>query len=317
MSVTTTSNLPPPVQQYFDRVLLARPMPLLIHKKMALKKRLPSRSGTTVRYRRYANLATATVPLGPSGLTPPAQVLSALDIDAKVDFYGTYVMITDQVTLQNQDPVLNETASLLAQSLRETEDELTRNMLASTASFINCTGGVNGDNPTELTIGDIDGVVQTLINNNALMISDNIEGSLKFGTTPVREAYWGLLNARWLDDLEAVSGFISQAQYPAQMNILHAEWGSIGNIRFLYSSLGSVTPNGSANNQDVANIFITGREAYASVELDGASAEFIYKPLGFGNDPLNQRQTAGYKFAEVPRLLNDAWLINLRATHTT
>ena len=46
----------------------------------------------------------------------------------------------------NQDPVLNQTVSLLAQSMRETEDELIRNMLASTASVINCTGGVNGRN---------------------------------------------------------------------------------------------------------------------------------------------------------------------------
>lgn len=29
-------------------------------------------------------------------------------------------------------------------SVMQTEDELTRNMLASTASAINCTGGVNG-----------------------------------------------------------------------------------------------------------------------------------------------------------------------------
>jgi len=29
-------------------------------------------------------------------------------------------------------------------------------MLASTASFINATGGTNGDNPTELTRSDVD-----------------------------------------------------------------------------------------------------------------------------------------------------------------
>lgn len=40
--------------------------------------------------------------------------------------------------------VLNEAAQRLGVSLRQTEDELTRNMLASTASFINCTGGTNG-----------------------------------------------------------------------------------------------------------------------------------------------------------------------------
>ena len=41
-------------------------------------------------------------------------------------------------------PVLNETASLLAQSLRETEDQLTRAALNGTASVINCQYGANG-----------------------------------------------------------------------------------------------------------------------------------------------------------------------------
>jgi hypothetical protein len=52
--------------------------------------------------------------------------------------------------------VLNQTVSLLAQSMRETEDELIRNMLASTASVINCTGGVNGRNVAVLKSGLID-----------------------------------------------------------------------------------------------------------------------------------------------------------------
>lgn len=47
-------------------------------------------------------------------------------------------------TLQGQDPVLNECAARLGVSLRQTEDTLTRDMLASTASFVNCVGGVNG-----------------------------------------------------------------------------------------------------------------------------------------------------------------------------
>jgi hypothetical protein len=34
-----------------------------------------------------------------------------------MSFYGLYVAINQQVTLQNQDPVLNETAELLGLSL--------------------------------------------------------------------------------------------------------------------------------------------------------------------------------------------------------
>lgn len=216
----------------------------------------------------------------------------------------------------NQDPVLNQTVSLLAQSMRETEDELIRNMLASTASVINCTGGVNGDNPTELARSDIDTVVLALLGNDAMMISDNIEGSLKFGTAPVREAFWGMLNTGILDDLESVTGFISQAQYPSNMNVLNAEWGSIGNIRFLYSSKGSTTPTASLNGNTIYNIFVTGMEAYAIVELTTATASFIYTPPGGPTDPLRRLQLGAYKFAQVPRLMNDAWIFNLRATHS-
>ena len=121
------------------------------------------------------------VPLGNTGVYPPAQNLTAVDIDAKISFYGTYVTLNEQVTLQNQDPVLNECAARLGVSLRQTEDQLTRDMLASTASFINCTGGLNGDNPTELTRSDVDDVVAALLGNNAYTIMDNIEGEDKFG----------------------------------------------------------------------------------------------------------------------------------------
>lgn len=51
-------------------------------------------------------------------------------------------------------------------------NRLTRDMLAATASFINCTGGVNGDNPTEITRTDVDTIVRTLLNNNAYTIMD-------------------------------------------------------------------------------------------------------------------------------------------------
>ena len=67
-------------------------------------KAMPRNGGTTLRMRRYNPLATATVPLGNSGITPPPQQLTAVDIDAKLDFYGTYIYLSEQVTLQNQDP---------------------------------------------------------------------------------------------------------------------------------------------------------------------------------------------------------------------
>ena len=310
---TTTTVLPAPVQQSFSYKLLSVPVPYMIHNIPAMLKNMPRNGGTTLRMRRYNPLATATVPLGTSGVTPPPQQLTAVNIDAEIDFYGTYIILNEQVTLQNQDPVLNEAAQRLGVSLRQTEDELTRNMLQSTASSINCTGGTNGDNPTEITRVDVDTIIRTLADNNAYTIADNIEGEDRFGTAPVRDAYFALGNTQLIGDLEQVQGFIAKAQYPSQMATLRPEWGSVSNLRFLLSSIGSVSENSSNNGNDVYNIFCVGMEAYAVVEQDGYSSQFIYRPPIY-DGPLALNASVGYKFAQVPRITNDAWVINLRST---
>ncbi len=87
-SITTTSILPAPVQQSFSYKLLSVPVPNMIHQICAIKKVLPRNGGTTIRFRRYNPLATAKVPLGNSGVTPPPQQLTAVDIDATISFYG-------------------------------------------------------------------------------------------------------------------------------------------------------------------------------------------------------------------------------------
>lgn len=209
--------------------------------------------------------------------------------------------------------VLNESTKRLGVALRLTEDELTRNMLASTASVINCVGGVNGDSPTEITRSDVDGIVAALLDNNAYTVLDNIEGEDRFGTAPVRDAYFALCSTKLTADLNNVSGFIHKNQYPDQNGGLRSEWGSVGNLRFLVSSIGSVSPNASVNGNDVFNVFCVGQEAYACVKQDNYSAQFIYRPPIY-DSALALNFTVGYKMAEVPRILNDLWVLNLRCT---
>ena len=311
---TTTTVLPPPIQQKFSAKLLATPQSRLIYRMCAMPYEMEAGSGDILRMRRYTRLNTAPVPLGAAMLNPPVQTLNAVDIDAKIDWYATYLVITKQVTLINQDPVLNAAAARLGQSLRETEDQLIRDMLAGTASVINCVNGVNGDVATEITRADIDGVVATLQGNDADFISNVIEGEDKFGTGPVRDSYFVMADTAMIGQLENVNGFLNKAQYPSQSNISPAEWGSAGNARFFLSSRGSVTTASSLLGNDVYNNFITGQEAYACIEQNGVSAKFIYHGPGHGDDPCELRQTAGYRMAQVPRITNDAWIINLRAT---
>lgn len=213
MSITTTSVLTAPVQQSFSFKLLSVPVPYMIHKIPADLKAMPRNGGTTLRMRRYNPLATAPVPLGNSGITPPPQQLTAINIDAQMSFYGTYILLNEQVTLQNQDPVLNEASQRLGVSLRQTEDQLMRDMLVSTASFINCVGGTNGDNPTEITRSDIDTAVRTLRGNNAYSFLTGVEGEDRFGTAPVRDAYFGLGHTDLIGQLDNCGGFIQKWNY--------------------------------------------------------------------------------------------------------
>ena len=186
-------------------------------------------------------------------------------------------------------------------------------MLSATASFVNAVGGTNGDNPTELARSDVDEVIRTLASADAYTISDSIEGEDKFGSAPIRDSYFVMASTNLIGDLERVTGFVAKSQYPNQDRVLRPEWGSISNTRWLLSSIGSETASDSLNGATVFNCFVAGMEAYCCIEQDGYSAQFIYRPPIY-DGPLALNASVGYKFAEVPRITNDAWIINLRCT---
>jgi hypothetical protein len=49
---------------------------------------MDQQAGDILRRRRYQNLQTAPVPLGNGIVDPPAQQLTALDIDARIDWFN-------------------------------------------------------------------------------------------------------------------------------------------------------------------------------------------------------------------------------------
>ena len=91
-----------------------------------------------------------------------------------------------------------------------------RDYILSAASQIYAAGGSNGDNPTNLGVSDFSAVTATLDTNNAYKFTSGIEGELKFGTGPVRSAYFMLSSTELQPDFDALtgSGFISQWNYP-------------------------------------------------------------------------------------------------------
>ena len=312
-SFVTSSDLAPEVLLSAAMDMLATPTPKLIHNLGANRDMMPANAGQALVRSRYEPLPTATVPLGNSGIAPPPVKPVRVDIQAKPKFYGQYMVLNEQVTLQNQDRVFANMAKRLGVSLRTTEDELTRSMFESGASFVNCVNGVNGDNPTELTDVDFADVVAALENNDARTILDSIEGEDRFGTAPQSDSYLAFGASSLIKDLRNVTGFTLKARYPRPELAAREEWGSVDYIRIFLSSLGSKTPSASQNGNDVYNVFVCGMESYSVIDQDGYSAQLRYRdPLMVGTLGLNGE--LGWVMAQVPQIDNDAWVINLRTT---
>jgi len=311
MPITTTSQVPPEVRTYFDRLLLTLARPYYIYDMFGQKRTIPLNSGDQMIFRRYSTLSAATVPLQ-DGTTPPGDSLSVTDFSTQIKWYGNFCVITDQVQFTVQDRVLNEATRVLSLQLGLTIDNLIRNMMVSTASSIWCSNGVNGKTPTEITTPDIKTAVRALRLGNARLMTKPIPGENRFATSPVRSSYWGFMDVTIQNDLEACADFLSAANYPNPMDALEAEWGSTNNIRWLLSTAGY--NNGAAT--PVWNNIILGQEAYGVVRLGSKEAEFLVKPLGSAgtSDPLNQRGSVGYKYPFATRLLNDNWITRLLST---
>ena len=308
------STMPPQIQQRYNAKLLSTPERNLVHMLFAVPVELPDNQGFIDRQSRYDRLDLFPVPLDDAQTNPPPQQLNRVDVDCRVRVYATYIVLTRQVTITNEDPVLNSAAARLGQAMRETQDVLVRDQLESSASIINCVGGVNGDLPTEMAISDIDDVVTVLQNNSAEYITNMIEGENRFGTSPIGDSYGCMLTTRMIPVLNNVAGFVRKFQYPNINQTLSTEWGGVDNVRFFVSEQGSVTPSASLLGNDVANCFVAAKESYKVVWQAGGKARFIYLPPGYNNDPCMLRHTAGCSFYQGQCITNDLWIQNLRST---
>jgi len=209
--------------------------------------------------------------------------------------------------------VLNQAALRLGVCLRETEDELVREMLAATAGYINCVNGANGDTPTNMSKADVNIAIRSLMDADAKTILENVEAMDKFGTAPIRDAFLMLSSTKMIGDFDNVAGFLSKSAYPDTSGTLPSEYGSISNFRIFVSSAGSYEDEASADGERVMNNFCLGMEAYACVSQNEYSSRYIYRdPMYSG--PLALNATAGFKMAQVPVITNDLWLVNLRST---
>ena len=149
-----------------------------------------------------------------------------------------------------------------------------------------------------------------------------IEGMDRFGTGPVRSAYFMLSSTELQSDFDALGttgsvGFISQWNYPTNSSALPSEYGSVANIRILTSSEAPVARNAATNNagtlNDVYYNTVVGKQAITHINQDGYSMNLIYRDPYYSG-MLAQNATLAVKFAQAQALTQDTAIRNLLST---
>jgi N4-gp56 family major capsid protein len=304
-NVTTTTQIDAGVDVYYDRLFLERALPVLPHMRWGQKRPIKAGSGDTIKLRRYASLSVATTPLD-EVVDPNPEQLGKTDITAQTSLYGKVVKVSSQVDLTVPDNVGAEATELLSENYAETLDELTRDVIAATASTTTCSNG--SPTATLLNKTDIDAVVQTLLGNRARFTAGMIKAGTGQGTSPLRNAFMAIADTDLLDDLEAVTGFKSTSTYPTQTPVQEGEWGVTGNVRWVLTDKGYV----SGSNYTCP---IIGKNAYGLVDITGGGSKLIHHPPKIAGSDLELYGTYGWKENYVARILNDNFLHGLICTN--
>jgi len=309
-SLQTTNNLKPAVaKMYGYKLIEARTRDLIYG--IGLETRvLPKNHSKQLVYTMHDPLVPDKTPLGDMGATPKGQLLNKTDFTTKVEWYGTYIPMNEQVVLTNEDPILNVAAEKLGVFAQETDDMIIRDVLASTASFQLCAYGTNGDTPTNITAADIAKTYTTLRSADGKKISSSKAGTNKYGTSPIGDAYFALCHTDLINDLRMIPNYVEKFKYSDREGILNSEDGYVHGTRFFVSSQGSIDPGKSTLGATVYNIITLAKDCAIRVKLEG-NAQFLYNPP---IDPMRQNFTCAVKWVQGTRILNESYMVRTKAT---
>ena len=229
MADTTRTQISAEVNNFYDRALLERATPALVHNRFAQVRDIPMNSGTNVtKFRRYGSLTATTTALT-EGVTPSGSQLSVTDVTATVLQYGDYVTLTDIVLMETYDPILTETADILGEQAGDSLDQLCRNVQAAGASeqfASTATTVATVSSAMKLDRAEIKEAVRTLKGNNAKPITSMINPSTGYNTTPLNRAYIGIVHPSTTYDLDDATGWIPVEKYSNKTDVMPDEVGS-------------------------------------------------------------------------------------------
>ncbi len=312
LQTTASAGLTPEMKVYYDRRLIERALPVLLHSKFAQRRGIPKRGGRTVEFRKFQTLGVSKTALT-EGTPPAGQSLTALAITAGVSQFGDAIFFSDLVSTTTFDPVLEETTDLLAEQAAESIDEIIRDelVLGTSVQFW------DGSRAARVNITATDTLNVAAIRRAVLTLQ--LSRARKIGGT-----YHAIIHPRQAHDLMGTTEWLQAQQYAAARGdsnrIFTGSLGELYGVTFWVTDKANFVADGGAGGTvDVYQALFFGADAYGIVDLAGHNLESIFKPLGSAGsaDPLNQKQSMGWKVTFGVRILTDEYMVRVETSTST
>ena len=306
----TTATMSKEMKTFYEKRLIDQAEPRLVHDQFADYYPVPQNGGKTIEFRKYDSLPKASTPLT-EGVTPNGQALNVTSITSDLHQYGGWTPLTDVLQMTAIDNNVVQATRVLASQAGRTMDSITRDVLA---------GGTNVIYAPKL---GADGTETAVTSRKALDKSCTLTPKLFFqaaaqlgamNADPIGDSYVAIIHPYAAYDIKKDPNWVEAHKYASPEEIFEGEIGKINNVRFVETSEAKIwTGTGCPSGLAVFGTLVLGAHAYATTELEGGGLQHIVKQLGYGDDPLNQRASVGWKAVKTAERLSEQYMVRIES----
>jgi N4-gp56 family major capsid protein len=314
----TITNIPY-ANSFYDRVMIERFLPNLLHGLFAQVRDVPMNNSNVIKFRGYSALDITTDPRLTEGVTPVGMDLTTSKITATLEQCGKFVEYTDVVVQTSEDPALAELSTLIGENAGQNLDILTREVLVAGTSVQYASTAVARAGITAamtLCLTEVREAVRTMKVNNVPKITKMQTPNGNTDTIPGNACYVGIIHPNVTLDLknDPNAGFVEIQHYPdGGVNALPGEVGRMDEVRFIESSFATPFDGEGAGGVDVYPTIILGADAYGVSRITSKELEMIvHNPGETGAaDPLNQRGSIAWKTWFVAKITRQLGILRI------
>ena len=306
----TSNDLSAEMKTYYGMELLESAKPQLVHNQFAATKGMPVGGGKTVEWRKFGSFDKALTPLT-EGVTPAGQALNVTTVTAEVHQYGGWVPLTDMLDLTAIDNNIVQATNVLASQGGRTMDTIVRDILNGGTNVIYAPKiGTGGAETAVTSRADLDATAQLTVD----LIDQAVALLQTQNADPIGDSFVAIVHPHTSYDIRKDPNWIEAHKYAAPEEIFNGEIGKINNVRFVVSSEAKVWKgDGCPAGLAVYSTLVLGAHAYATTELEGGGMQHIVKQLGYGDDPLNQRASVGWKATKTAERLSEQYMVRIES----